>query len=141
MVPINWGLMKYPLSICLFIHLSWITCKNIWAKRDPKCLEILNFTANQYCGLLWFFALTYNSIKAENWVKLFWQISYFDVFKWKRLQNEPKWSFFKFYSRLKHYMFLFFAWGYNSLKVWYCILHGTIVFVFSGKNIVLGFLG
>lgn len=53
---------------------------------------------NRCIDFLWFFAWSYNDIKTESWVKLFWQKSCFRIFRTKRHQNGPKMRFLGIYA-------------------------------------------
>ena len=86
-------------------------------KRGPKWV-FLRLTTTRWIYFSWFFVRSCSDMKAEKWVKLFWQNSYFRVFGAKRPQKEPKTRFFKSYGKLKHDMLLTSAWGYSCIKAW-----------------------
>ena len=106
-------------------------------------MSFSRFITDRWIEFFWFFALSYRSVTAENWVKQILPNSCFRGFlSQKGLKNGPRMGIFKFYEKWKDDIVLIFAWRYTSIKAWnsfwkIVVFFGIILFVFLAVTIIV----
>ena len=82
--------------------------KFFFGKKLIKMI-FLSCITNWCIEFFWFFTLGYSSMKAGNWINLFFQNSCFGVYGAESAQNGLKMRFLKFFGGWKDCMFLIFC--------------------------------
>ena len=89
---------------CIY-RCSWLHKGPVWA-QSKVFQSLYSFISSLCIDFFSFFVESYNSVKAENWIKLFWQNAW------------PKMKFFMFYGELAQKAFLFFCMNLCKVKNW-----------------------